>query len=292
MHRSWQFDIHGRRMAVMEWGDPQAVPVVALHGWLDNAASFTLLARRLPQVRLIALDLAGHGHSDHRPTGQPYYIWDNVADVLALVDELALERVALLGHSMGASVATLFAGAFPERVSRLLLLDGLVPHDYGAGTLPAQMAAALEKGKRQRRRGQRAYPDFERAVVARMNSRWPVSQEAARLLLARGMKQTPAGWAWRHDPALTLPSVVRLCEAQIAAFVRRLSMPVRLVMAEQGIGMARVEPWLGLMPDLELKILAGGHHLHMEEKPAGQIAGWLFEGLGRDESGPGCVVDQ
>ncbi|MFP2768218.1 alpha/beta fold hydrolase [Oceanisphaera sp. KMM 10153] len=129
MHRSWQFEVHGRRLAVMEWGDPQGVPVVALHGWLDNAASFTLLARHLPHVRLIALDLAGHGLSDHRAAGQPYYIWDNVADVQALVDELALEQVVLLGHSLGAGVATLFAGAFPDRVSRMLLIDGLVPLD-------------------------------------------------------------------------------------------------------------------------------------------------------------------
>ncbi|WP_116472838.1 alpha/beta fold hydrolase [Zobellella maritima] len=292
MHRSWQFDIHGRRMAVMEWGDPQAVPVVALHGWLDNAASFTLLARRLPQVRLIALDLAGHGHSAHRPTGQPYYIWDNVADVLALVDELGLERVALLGHSMGAGVATLFAGAFPERVGQLFLLDGLTPLDYPADQLPGQMADALLKGARLSRRSLRPYASFEQAVAARINSRWPVSREAARLLLERGLRQEADGWYWRSDLALTQPSVVRLCEQQITAFLRRLTMPVLLVMAEQGIGMARVEPWLGLVPDLELKILAGGHHLHMEEKPAEQIAGWLFEGLGRDEPGPGSAVDQ
>ncbi|MCT7655793.1 alpha/beta hydrolase [Oceanimonas sp. NS1] len=260
-------------------GDPAGIPLVALHGWLDNAASFTLLASLLPEVRLIAPDLAGHGHSDHRAPGQPYYIWDNIADVQALLDALGLAQVALLGHSMGASVATLFAGTFPERVSRLLLLDGLVPHDYAADTLPEHLAVALEKGQRLRRRAPRCYANFDAAVAARMNSRWPVSHEAARLLLARGMKQTPQGWAWSHDSALTLPSVVRLCEAQIGAFVRRLSMPVWLVMAGQGIGMARVEPWLGLIPELELEVLDGGHHLHMEETPAALIAGLIREKL-------------
>jgi pimeloyl-ACP methyl ester carboxylesterase len=280
--REFHIDVHGRRLAVVEWGDPNGIPLVALHGWLDNAAGFTLLASLLPEIRLIAPDLAGHGLSDHRAPGQPYYIWDNVADVLALLDALELPTVTLLGHSMGASVATLLAGSFPERVSQLLLLDGLVPHHYTADALPKQMATALVKNRRRRRRGPRLYPDFESAVTARINSRWPVSREAARLLLARGMRQTPEGWIWRHDPTLTLPSVVRLCEAQITAFVCRLSMPVRLIMAEQGIGLDRVAPWLELIPGLELEVLAGGHHLHMEEKPAGLIAGRLNTWLGRD----------
>ncbi len=279
MHSSWQFEVHGRRLAVMEWGDPQGIPVVALHGWLDNAASFTLLARHLPRIRLIALDLAGHGLSDHRAAGQPYYIWDNVADVQALLDELALDSVALLGHSMGAGVATLFAGAFPERVSRLLLLDGLTPLDYPAEQLPQQMAEALLKGTRLSRRSLRPYARFEQAVQARMNGRWPVSRAAACWLLERGLRQQPDGWVWRSDLALTRPSVVRLCEQQITAFVRRLTMPVLLVMAEQGIGLARVEPWLELMPALELKVLAGGHHLHLEEEAAVRIAGWIGERL-------------
>ena len=278
-HRSWQLEVHGRRLAVMEWGDPQGVPVVALHGWLDNAASFTLLTRHLPQIRLIALDLAGHGLSDHRAAGQPYYIWDNVADVQALVDTLALEQVVLLGHSLGAGVATLFAGAFPERVSQLLLVDGLTPLDYAAEALPEQMANALQRRTRLSRRSLRPYASFEQAVQARMNGRWPVSREAAGWLLERGLRQQPNGWVWRSDLALTQASVVRLCEQQITAFVRRLTMPVLLVMAQQGIGMARVEPFLALIPVLELRVLAGGHHLHLEEKAAAQIAEWIGERL-------------
>ncbi|PSJ47552.1 alpha/beta hydrolase [Zobellella endophytica] len=279
MHRSWQFGHQGRRLAVMEWGDPRGVPLVALHGWLDNAASFTLLARLLPEVRLIAIDLAGHGLSDHRPAGQPYYIWDNVAEVQALLDTLGLARVALLGHSMGAGVASLFAGAFPERVSQLFLLDGLAPLDYPADELPAQMAQALLKSGRLQRRALRPYASVEQAVRARMGGRWPVSREAATWLLARGLREEAGGWYWRSDLALTQPSVVRLCEAQIAAFLRRLTMPVLLVMAESGIGLARVEPLSGLVPQLELKLLAGGHHLHLEAVPAARIARWIGERL-------------
>lgn len=280
--REYDIDLHGRRMAVVEWGAPDGVPLVALHGWLDNAASFTLLAGLLPGVRLIAPDLAGHGFSDHRAPGQPYYIWDNVADVLALLDALALEQVALLGHSMGASVATLLAGSFPERVSQLFLLDGLAPRTYSADTLPEQMAAALQKGKRIRRRGWRPYLSFEDALQARMGGRYAVSRQAAAWLLARSLEQKADGWYWRHDIALTQPSVVRLCDEQVAAFLQRLSMPVLLMMAERGNELDGVQPLLERVPELELKVFDGGHHLHMDEQPAALIANRLLAGLGAE----------
>ncbi|WP_107851930.1 alpha/beta fold hydrolase [Oceanimonas marisflavi] len=277
--REYHIDLDGRRLAVMEWGNPDGIPLVALHGWLDNAASFTLLAQLLPHVRLIAPDLAGHGLSEHRAPGQPYYIWDNIADVLALLDELELKRVALLGHSMGAGVATLLAGAFPERVSQLLLLDGLVPRTYTASTLPEQMAAALNKGSRLRRRGWRPYASLEDALQARMGGRYPVSREAAGWLLERSLEQTTEGWVWRHDIALSQPSVVRLCDEQVAAFLQRLSMPVLLMMAKQGNEVDGVQPLLGLVPELTYQVLDGGHHMHLEEAPAALIAGLIRERL-------------
>ncbi|WP_019934878.1 alpha/beta fold hydrolase [Oceanimonas smirnovii] len=277
--REYHINLDGRRLAVVEWGDPQGTPLVALHGWLDNAASFTLLAQRLPDVRLIAPDLAGHGRSDHRAPGQPYYIWDNVADVLALLDALELQQVALLCHSMGASIATLLAGAFPERVSQLMLLDGLAPRTYAADTLPEQMAAALNKGKRIRRRGWRPYPSFDDALQARMDGRYAVSRDAAAWLLARSLEETENGWCWRHDIALSQPSVVRLCDEQVAAFLQRLSMPVLLMMAERGDEIDGVQPLLERVSELTYRVLDGGHHMHLEDAPAARIAGLIRERL-------------
>lgn len=272
MYRTSSFEVNGRRIAAMEWGAPDAVPLLALHGWLDNAASFTRLAGLMPEVRLIALDLAGHGFSDHRPSGVPYYIWDNIADVLAVADQLGLKRFALAGHSMGAGVATLLAGSFPARVSQLFLIDGLAPLDYEPKQLPEFLADALLKRTRAGRRALRPYASFEQALQARMAGRWPVCQEAAQWLLERGLEQRDGGWFWRNDTALTLPSVVRLCDAQIVAFLRRIHCPVLLVMADRGIGLDRVESKSALLSDLEQVVLPGGHHLHLEEEGAARIA--------------------
>lgn len=279
MHKSWSLDVNGRRLAIMEWGNPTAQPVLALHGWLDNAASFMRLAPLLPDVRLIAIDLAGHGESSHRAAGSPYYIWDNIADVLAVADQLLLRRFNLLGHSMGAGVAMLLAACMPERVARLFLIEGLAPLVYEAESLPELMAQALIKHRRMERRTLRPYATFEQAVEARMNGRWPVCPEAARWLVERGLERCAGGWRWRSDPALLLPSVVRLSEAQVEAFLVRVKAPVELILGNQGIDPARMRRLLPLLVDAREHVLVGNHHLHLEAGAAAEIATLIINSL-------------
>jgi pimeloyl-ACP methyl ester carboxylesterase len=107
----------GLELAALSWGEPDAPPLVMLHGWLDNAASFALLAPHLAErFHVIALDLPGHGSSQHFPENMIYQHVDYARTVLAAVDALALPRFHLLGHSLGAGVATMVAIAAPERI--------------------------------------------------------------------------------------------------------------------------------------------------------------------------------
>ena len=103
-------DIPLGRIAALRAGDPNGPKVLALHGWLDNAASFSRLAPLLDGVRIVALDLPGHGHSDHRPLGAAYNIWDYAHDVLQTAEQFGWRRFSLLGHSMGAIVCVLKTG--------------------------------------------------------------------------------------------------------------------------------------------------------------------------------------
>ena len=113
-------------LAAHLFGPPDGKPVIALHGWLDNAMSFSRLAPKLAGLRIVALDFAGHGHSAHRAEGASYLLWDYALDVLMVAEQLGWERFSLLGHSMGAIVSVLLAGALPERIERLALIDGLI----------------------------------------------------------------------------------------------------------------------------------------------------------------------
>ncbi len=95
-------------------------------GWITPTAS-ARLAPQLKGLRIVALDLAGHGYSEHRPPGAGYALADYAHDVLRVAEQLGWQRFALLGHSLGAIISVQLAGALPDRVSHLALIDGVIP---------------------------------------------------------------------------------------------------------------------------------------------------------------------
>src|SRR5690606_28472850 len=110
--------------------------LLAAHGWLDNAGSFDLLAPRLAGCRLVAVDAAGHGRSGFRAPDASYALWHDVADLAGVADALGWETFSLVGHSRGAGTAMLLAGTFPERIERLVLIEGGVPLVDAASEAP------------------------------------------------------------------------------------------------------------------------------------------------------------
>jgi len=101
--------------------------VIGLHGYLDNAASLEPLAPFLHNCRFIALDLAGHGNSSHRPHGAHYNLVDYLQDLHALIQHKEFDKVVLLGHSLGGILATMYAAVFPEKVSGVVSIDACGP---------------------------------------------------------------------------------------------------------------------------------------------------------------------
>ncbi|MDM8349889.1 alpha/beta fold hydrolase [Pseudomonas sp. sp1636] len=264
-------------LAAHLYGPVDGLPVIALHGWLDNAASFARLAPKLSGLRIVALDFAGHGHSDHRPPGGSYAIWDYVHDVLQVAEQFGWQRFSLLGHSMGAIVAVLLAGALPERVERLALIDGLIPYTGEADTAPQKLAEALKAQMALAGKRKPVYAEFGRAVEARMRGVGAVSREAAELLAQRGLMPVPGGYTWRTDSRLTLPSPLRLTHAHAMAFVRSLQCPVSLLLAEQGMLLAQpgFAQLLNGLP-FGLSRLPGGHHLHLDDEVGAQLVADCF----------------
>lgn len=133
------FDIDGRTLSYLDFGGTGR-PVIALHGHMSEGASFADTAARLsPGLRLIALDQRGHGHSDR---AADYSRAGYLADILALLDHLGLERAVLLGHSLGGINAYQFAARHPERVEAFIDADG--PASLGLdGHNPLGFVAAL-----------------------------------------------------------------------------------------------------------------------------------------------------
>lgn len=246
-------------------GAPQRV--LALHGWLDNAASFAPLAAALPEVEIVALEFAGHGRSGHLPAGGWYHFVDYLDDVLAALDALGLARADLLGHSLGGAVATCLAAACPERVARLLLIEALGPLSatpgHGARSLRDAIAARRALVGKQRR----VFADPSSAVAARLaaNRMQPTSAER---LITRGIQGVEGGYIWSSDPRLTAISPARFSETLVQEWIAAVEAPTLVIAAEQHpdyFDPALRDQRLALLRDGRQRVLPGHHHLHMDD---------------------------
>jgi pimeloyl-ACP methyl ester carboxylesterase len=259
------------------FGPEDGKPVIALHGWLDNAMSFARLAPKLDGLRIIALDFAGHGHSDHRPAGAHYQLWDYAYDVLLVAEQFGWQRFSLLGHSMGAIVSVLLAGSMPERIERLALIDGLIPFTGEAEAAPAKLGSALREQLALAGKRKPVYEKVEQAVKARMKGVGGVSLEAAQLLAQRGLMPVPGGFTWRTDSRLTLPSPLRFTQAHTDVFVRSVACPACLVVAEGGMLHAQPQVVSSLEgTPIKVERLVGGHHLHLDDEAGAQTVADCF----------------
>ena len=192
----------GLRHSVLVWeGDPE-LTVVAVHGYLDCGGSFGAMVRRLPPgLRIVAPDMRGHGDSERISRGAYYHFFDYVRDLRDLVDAFVPARMALLGHSMGGGIASLFAGTWPGDVERLILVEGLGPPQERAEDGPARMARWVDEVRKVDPTRVKSFPS--RADVAkrlrRSNPRLsePLGDELAGLL---AVEQPDGSWRWKHDP--------------------------------------------------------------------------------------------
>ena len=212
------------RFAGLARPHPGAPRVLCLHGWLDNAASFLPLAPLLSGLDLVALDLAGHGHSAHRSPGSRYYFMDNLWDVDAVLDALGWPHAHFIGHSMGGALACVFAVAAPERVERLVLLDGLGPTSSTADKTVERLRRSRESVRKATGR-LREFPDVAAAVRARMAAS-DLSEHAARLICERSLERRGDHFRWRTDPRLNWHSPSLLTEEQVLSILGAITAPV------------------------------------------------------------------
>lgn len=264
----------------LQWGDPAAPALIALHGWLDNAASFTRLAPLLAaKQRVIALDLPGHGHSLHLPgADHRYHLVDQVDVVLEFADALRLPRFDLLGHSLGAGIATLAAAAAPARVGRLALIEGLGPlADEGVQTLTRWQSAYAHRVRAQR--PARTFATIDAAVAARV-AVGGLDPDEAYPIIARNLRAVDGGYAWRSDRRLRHTTPVRIEEQQLRRILGGVTAPALLILAEPAspyLPAAMMAARAACVRDIHVEHLAGPHHLHIRHpgEVAARIAAFL-----------------
>ena len=275
MMRDFTLDAARGRFAGLRNDNAGAPPLLAMHGWLDNAASFRPMAPLLAGYDLAALDMPGHGRSFHYPADAEYSLFSTILDVLAAADALGWGRFAVLGHSMGGAIASVLAAAAPDRVEALYLIEALGPLSGAEDTTASRLRDAVTQRRALDGKRKRVFADPEVAVLARMQTNiTALDENCSRLLIERGIRAVDGGYEWSSDARLTLPTAVRMSETQIQDCLRAIACPVTLLVAEPTppyFTPALRDARVACVPRIRSVSLAGSHHLHMTH-PAEVVA--------------------
>lgn len=246
-------------IALWEAATPRGTCVL-LHGFMDAAESFDLVAPALAAsgLRVLAPDLRGFGESDRVSGGGYYHFPDYVADLDAALAKLAPEPFFLVGHSMGGTVATLFAGARPERVTKLAVLEGLGPPDHPAELAPVRMTQWLDDLASQRPPKKTSDEDaLRRLAIAHPR----VPREILETRLPRLFHEG----TWRHDPMHRTTSPMPFFAAVYRAFAARVACPVLFVSGG---------PLGWRVPDEAERLAAFANVTHVDLPDAGHMMHW------------------
>ena len=252
------------------WNPAGRVPVLALHGWLDNANSFGPVGERLVNIKLQALDLAGHGKSDFRSADAGYDLLDELRDLDQVVEQLSADRpVQLLGHSRGGVICALYAAVFPDRVDKLALIDALEPFPSHLDGLPETIAQSIRDAQKLSAKAGNFYSSREAGLAARIQGLTAVSARGAEWLAERSLVESDNGWQWHADQRLKGVSGFRVSNEMRVHFYRRITAPALLIEPAEGMLQkdGRFTDSGQHIPHLQRIHVPGGHYCHLDDCP-------------------------
>ncbi len=277
--RSRFLTLRGLTHHLLEWGQamPGQPPLVMLHGWMDVGASFQFVVDALGAPRhVIAMDWRGFGQSEAGAV-DAFWFPDYLGDLDALLDAVSPGApVDLLGHSMGGNVVTSYAGIRPERIRRLVNLEGFGLPETTADEAPDWLVRWLDELKQPQTLKPYASVEDVAARLCKTNPRLPADKAA--WLAAQWSRQTPQGFELladaahkRSNPVLYRRAEVLACWARIAApalWVEGAATPFASFWGER-YPRADFEARLAVIPDLRRVVLAdAGHMLHHDQPEA------------------------
>jgi pimeloyl-ACP methyl ester carboxylesterase len=254
------------------WGPAGEPPVVLLHGWMDLGDTIQFVVDCMQAERaFVAPDWRGFGGSAWEPHG--YWFPNYLADLEAMLDILTPDAPAtLVGHSMGGNVASLYAGIRPERVAKLVNIEGFGLMRTKPGQAPDRYREWLDQLKKPP--GFAAYTSSEvfAGFLARRNARLPI--ERARFIASRWAERNPnGGWHIRSDPRHKMVNPVLYRREEAEACWSRIRAPMLMLLAEHSEFLGRlgqdgaIERLRTRFPGVRIEIVEGAGHMMHHEKP-------------------------
>ncbi len=232
-------EVRGLRYHVRRWPNEGARKLFLLHGWMDVSASFQFLADALQgEWDLYAPDWRGYGLTQWGKS-DCYWFPDYIADLEFILENFEPEKpVNLVGHSLGGNVACLYAGIRPQRVARLVNLEGFGLKPTGADEAPARYARWLEELKDPP--GLRPYKDFDELAQRLRQGNDRLSREKADFLARHWGRDGGQGVVLRGDPAHKIINPVLWRVEEARACWRQVTAPVLWVDAAASDTLRRI----------------------------------------------------
>ena len=261
------------RLHYVDWGNPDAPPLILLHGGRDHCRNWDWVARRLrADWRVIAPDLRGHGDSEWSKSAN-YGTAGYVYDLAQLIHQLKLSPVTIVSHSLGGSITMRYAGVTPETVKRIVAIEGL-------GRSPRSLAESAKKTIDQRfrdwiseqraasGRSSRRYASVDEVTSRMQDANKHLSAEQARHLTLHGINQNEDGtFSWKFDNYVRVSLPYDISQADVEALWQRVDCPSLLIYgAESWASDPRVDGRARHFPNAQIVRIAGaGHWVHHDK---------------------------
>ncbi len=274
--KSQTLDVNGLRLHYLDWDSLGAPPVVCVHGYTSSAQAFNALARRFhDRYHFVAIDVRGHGESAWSRAGA-YQYRDQVGDLAAVVDKLGLSRFALIGTSMGGIIAMAYAGAYPDRLTHLVINDIGPDVEVGSQRITQMVGSRPDE-----------FGTIDEAMAYRRQMSPIVagrSLDDQRELALGVLRQRPDGrWIWKMDPAY-IEQRVKIGPPERPALwpaLQRVTSPTLVVWGSNSdvLSEAQARRMVATLSDGEIVVVPGVGHAPTLVEPA--VSGALERFLAR-----------
>lgn len=256
---------NGLRHRVLTWNEGGSDTLVCAHGFLDHAWSFDFLARALMSrgLRVVAFDWRGHGGSDRVGAGGYYHFADYVLDLEELAPQLCGgEPFHLLGHSMGGTATSMWAGSRPALLRSLTVCEGLGPPEVPYDDAPRRLRGWLDSIARVRSRDAKPLRDIDDAAARLRSQHAELDEIKARFLAEKGTREIEGGGRqWCFDALHRTPSALPFRPEILMELLKAIEVPTLVVTGEKGFRTADHAARVACLRDAREVELAGATHM-------------------------------
>ncbi|XP_063228209.1 probable serine hydrolase isoform X2 [Bacillus rossius redtenbacheri] len=259
------------------WGARDKQPVIAIHGWQDNAGSFdTLVPLLSADIPVLCIDLPGHGLSSHYPPGQFYYIfWDGLTLVRRIVKHFKWRKVTIVGHSLGGAIGFLYAATFPDDIDKLVSLDIVSPAVREIPKIVGLTGQAIDRFLKYEHLTQDSIPcyDYDEMIDLVVDAyNGSLTRRSGEILMKRGMVSSTVGYGYHfsRDVRLKVPGVGFLSLDMVLEYASKITCEVLNIRGKPGMVFDRPENYHIVLDKIKESAksvqyveVEGTHHLHL-----------------------------